>query len=224
MSNAPLGPGPNTKVRRLREKARYESDVIFSILDQARYCHVAGIVDGLAMALPTLHAREGSTLYLHGSQSNAIMKSVLESERACVTATLYEGIRLARSGFESSIAYRSVVVVGSVMIIDDLEEKRRILDLFVDAVLPGRASEVRAANEQELRLTMVVAIAIDEASAKISEGPTDDADVDLALPIWSGTVPARLQFLAPIASVDGAMANGDVPIPRSVRQLLQSER
>jgi nitroimidazol reductase NimA-like FMN-containing flavoprotein (pyridoxamine 5'-phosphate oxidase superfamily) len=198
--------------------------VVFSILDQAEYCHVAGIVEGLAMALPTLHAREGRTLYLHGSQSNAILKSVLASERACVTATLYEGIRLARSGFESSVAYRSVMVVGSVTLVEDLEEKRRILDLFVDAVVPGRASEVRAANEQELRLTMVVALSIDEASAKISEGPTDDAEEDLALPIWSGTVPARMRFSTPVASTDGAMANGDVPIPASVRQLLERQR
>jgi nitroimidazol reductase NimA-like FMN-containing flavoprotein (pyridoxamine 5'-phosphate oxidase superfamily) len=224
MSGERLGPGPNTRVRRLPEKARYESDVVFSILDSAQYCHVAGIVDGLAMALPTLHARDGRTLYLHGSKSNAVLKSVLDAKRACVTATLYEGLRLARSGFESSIAYRSVVVVGTATLVEDLEEKRRILDLFVDAVLPGRASEVRATSEQELRLTMVVAVAIDEASAKVSEGPTDDDDVDRALPIWSGTVPAQVHFSTPVASTDGAMADGDVPIPASVRSLLERQR
>jgi len=224
MSDEPLGPGPNTRVRRLPEKARYETDVVFSILDHARYCHVAGIVGGLAMALPTLHAREGRTLYLHGSKSNAVLKSVLDAKRACVTATLYEGLRLARSGFESSIAYRSVVVVGAATLVEDLEEKRRILDLFVDAVLAGRSSEVRASSEHELRLTTVVAVAIDEASAKISEGPTDDGDDDRALPIWSGTVPAELRFSTPIPSDDGAMASGAIAVPASVRDLLDQQR
>ena len=110
MSDKTLGPGEHTRVVRLPKKANYDEKVIHAILDEARMCHVAGIVGGKAMALPTLHARKGSTLYLHGSQSNAIMKSVLLSGEAFVTVTHYDGLRLARSGFESSIAYRSVVV------------------------------------------------------------------------------------------------------------------
>jgi nitroimidazol reductase NimA-like FMN-containing flavoprotein (pyridoxamine 5'-phosphate oxidase superfamily) len=223
MNDERLGPGPNTRVRRLREKATYDREAIFAVLDEARFCHVAAVVDGLAMALPTLHAREGSTLYLHGSKSNAIMKSVLEARRACVTAMTYDGLRLARSGFESSIAYRCVVVVGEASLVKGLEEKQRILSLFVDAIVPGRANEVRPATEQEIRRTMVIAVSIDEASAKISSGPTDDDENDRALPVWSGTVPAGLHFTSPIASSDGAMATGDVPVPPSVRELLERQ-
>ncbi len=223
MSGDVLGPGPNTRVRRLPKKAVYDAAVIDAILDEARLCHVAAVVNGRALTLPTLHAREGRTLYLHGSQSNAVMKSIVDVGEACVCVTLYDGLRLARSGFESSIAYRSVVVVGAAKAVDDEAEKRRVLDLFVDAVLPGRASEVRPMSDSELRLTMVVAVAIDEASAKVSAGPTEDVEEDLDLPIWSGTVPARLRFEAPIPSSDGAMKRGDVALPESVRRLLEGQ-
>ena len=223
MSGDVLGPGPNTRVRRLPKKAVYDAAVIDAILDEARLCHVAAVVNGRALTLPTLHAREGRTLYLHGSQSNAVMKSIVDVGEACVCVTLYDGLRLARSGVESSIAYRSVVVVGAAKAVDDEAEKRRVLDLFVDAVLPGRASEVRPMSDSELRLTMVVAVAIDEASAKVSAGPTEDVEEDLDLPIWSGTVPARLRFEAPIPSSDGAMKRGDVALPESVRRLLEGQ-
>jgi nitroimidazol reductase NimA-like FMN-containing flavoprotein (pyridoxamine 5'-phosphate oxidase superfamily) len=175
------------------------------------------------MALPTLHAREGSTLYLHGSRSNAIMRAILDAGRASVSVTLYDGLRLARSGFESSIAYRSVVIIGSTTEVRDEEEKARILNRFVDAVLPGRASEVRALSDQEARLTLIVALRIDEASAKISQGPTEDEAEDRELPIWSGTVPARLRFGEPVPSDDGAMAGGNVELPASVRRLLEQQ-
>jgi nitroimidazol reductase NimA-like FMN-containing flavoprotein (pyridoxamine 5'-phosphate oxidase superfamily) len=224
MSSRSLGPGPNTKVRRGPEKANYDADVIYEILDNAHFCTVAGIVNGCAMCLPSLHARAGRILYLHGSKSNAIMKSILDAGRACVSVTIYDGLRIARSGFESSISYRSVVVVGAATVVEDDEEKSRALDLFVDTVLPGRAKEVRPMNEQEMRLTLVVAVEIEEASAKISAGPTDDAGEDLELPIWSGTIPARLVFGEPVSSSDGAMASGAVPVPESVRRLLEQQQ
>jgi nitroimidazol reductase NimA-like FMN-containing flavoprotein (pyridoxamine 5'-phosphate oxidase superfamily) len=220
MSDGLLGPGPHSRVRRLPKKASYDAGVIYAILDEAPFCHVAAVVEGRAVTLPTLHARDGRTLYLHGSQSNALLKAIVESGEACVSVTLYDGLRLARSGFESSIAYRSVVVFGAATLVGDDAQKRRVLDLFVDAVLPGRASEVRAMSDQECRLTMVVAVSIDEASAKVSAGPTEDLDDDLELPIWSGTVPARLRYEAPVPSSDGAMASGGVPLPESVRRLL----
>jgi hypothetical protein len=218
-----LGPGPKTRVRRLAAKANYERDVIFAVIDEAPLCHVAAIVQGNAMVIPTLHAREGDTIYLHGSPSNAVMKSIVERGEACVSMTLFEGLRLARSGFESSITYRSVVVFGTATLVSDDVEKARVLDLFVDAVLPGRASEVRAMIDAERRLTMVVAVAIDEASAKLSSGPTDDPDEDLDLPVWSGMVPARIHYGTPIPDTNGAMAAGTIPVPASVRRLLDGQ-
>ena len=223
MSDKTLGPGEHTRVVRLPKKANYDDKVIHTILDEARMCHVAGIVGGKAMALPTLHARKGSTLYLHGSQSNAIMKSVLLSGEAFVTVTHYDGLRLARSGFESSIAYRSVVVFGPVSEVTDLEEKRECLDMFVDAILPGRASEVRPMNERELNLTFILAVEINEASAKISAGPTDDFEYDIDLPIWAGVVPSKLVFTDPVPNTDGAMATGEIEVPPSVRRLLEGQ-
>jgi len=219
----PLGPGPKTRVRRLATKAAYERDAIFAIIDEAPLCHVATIVNGSAALIPTLHARDGETLYLHGSPSNAVMKAVVERGEACISVTLYDGLRLARSGFESSIAYRSVVLYGAASLVADDVEKARVLDLFVDAVLPGRASEVRAMSESERRLTMVVAVRIDEASAKLSSGPTGDPDDDRELPVWSGTVPARIHFSAPVPDTNGAMAAGTIPVPTSVERLLAGQ-
>jgi uncharacterized protein len=218
-----LGPGPKTRVRRLPKKANYERDVIYAVIDEAPLCHVAAIVNGAAMVIPTLHAREAQTIYLHGSPANAVMKAVVERGEACISVTLYDGLRLARSGFESSIAYRSVVVFGAATLVTDDVEKMRVLNMFVDAVLPGRANEVREISDAEGRLTMVVAVRIDEASAKLSSGPTDDPDEDLDLPVWSGTVPARIHFSAPIPDTNGAMAAGTIPVPASVERLLDRQ-
>ena len=220
MSDDELGPGPRTRVRRLPKKATYDEATIFAVIDEARFCHVAATVHGKPVALPTLHARENHTLYLHGSPSNEVMKSVVRSGEAFVTVTIYDGLRLARSGFESSIAYRSAVVIGATKEVIDDDEKNRVLNLFIDRVLPGRASEVRPLSDHERRLTMVVAISIDEASAKISTGPTEDEPEDQELAIWSGTVPARLVFDAPVPDTNGAMAEGAIVVPRSVAKLL----
>lgn len=223
MSEDDLGPGPRTRVRRLPKKASYDRDLIYALLDQARFCHVAALVDGRAVALPTLHAREGDVLYLHGSPSSALLRAIATAGEAYLTVTHYDGLRLARSGFESSIAYRSVVVIGSAREVLEEVEKRRVLNLFVDRVLPGLAEEVRPISDAEVRLTKVVAISIDEASAKVSAGPTEDPDEDLELPIWSGTVPARLVFDEPIADARGAMARGEWSVPASVRRLLDGQ-
>jgi len=216
-----LGPGAHTRVRRLPEKAAYDEATIDAILDAAPMCHVAGVVDGVAMALPTLHQRVGRTLYVHGSKSNALLRAVLAAGVASLSVTILDGLRLARSGFESSIAYRSVVVVGRTREVDDVADKTRILHDFVDVVLPGRAREVREITAREVNLTLVVAIEIDEASAKVSVGPTADEPADAQLPIWAGTVAARLVWGPLTANVDGAMASGEIDVPASVRRLLE---
>jgi hypothetical protein len=213
------GPGPHTRVRRLPEKAVYDEATVFAIVDAALMCHVAATVDGLAMALPTLHVRVGDTIYVHGSKSNALLRAVLDAGIASLSVTIYDGLRLARSAFESSIAYRSVVVVGATREVTDPEEKRRALIAVLEAALPGRGAEVRAMSHREENLTLVVAIAIDEASAKLSSGPTSDGPEDAALPIWSGTVPARVVYDEPLPSTDGAMAGGGAAVPDSVRRL-----
>jgi hypothetical protein len=223
VSAEPLGPGPRTRVRRLPKKASYDEETIFAILDEAWVCHVAATVRGKPTALPTLHLREDHTLYLHGSPANEVLKSLVREGEAFVTATIFDGIRLARSGFESSIAYRSVVVAGAAHEVLDANEKHRLLDLFVDRVLPGRAREARTITEAEQRLTMFVAVQMDEASAKISVGETDDDLEDQVLPIWAGTIPARLVFGDPVPDTRGAMANGGVDMPPSVQRFLEGQ-
>jgi hypothetical protein len=207
-------------VRRLPKKASYDTEVIHQILDEAWVCHVAASVREKPVALPTLHLREGSTIYLHGSPANEVMKAIVRDGEAFVTVTIFDGLRLARSGFESSIAYRSVVVAGGAREVTDEAEKSRVLNRFVDRVVAGRASEVRPMSDQEQRLTMLVAVSVDEASAKVSAGPTDDESDDQMLPVWSGTVPARLVFDTPVPDTNGAMASGDLEVPASVRALL----
>ena len=217
-----LGPGPRTRVRRLPEKAAYDEATVFSIIDAASMCHVAAIVEGLAMTLPTLHVRVGRTIYIHGSKSNALLRAVIDAGVASLSVTIYDGLRLARSAFETSIAYRSVVVVGATREVRDPEEKRHALSAVVEAALPGRGQEVRAMTPREENLTLVVALDIDEASAKVSFGPTGDEPEDAALPIWSGTVPAHVVYGEPVPSSDGAMSTGAVAIPDSVRRLRES--
>ena len=134
-----------------------------------------------------------------------------------------EGIAPVDEREAASIAYRSVVVVGEAHEVVEVEEKQRLLDLFVDRVLPGRAREARPMSEAEQRLTMMVAVQIKEASAKVSMGETDDDLDDQALPIWAGTIPARLVFDDPVADTRGAMANGDVKLPASVRMFLEGQ-
>ena len=215
-----LGPGPHTRVRRLPEKATYDEETAFAIIDEALMCHVAALVDGLAMTLPTLHVRLDSTIYVHGSQSNALLRAARDAGTASLSFVIYDGLRLARSGFESSVSYRSVVVVGATREVNDADEKRRALDAIVEAALPGRSREVREMTEREVNLTLVLAVEIEEAAAKISAGPTSDGPEDAALPIWSGTVPARVTYGEPVPSADGAMARGDIVLPPSLRQLL----
>ena len=214
-----LGPGPHTRVRRLPEKARYDESSVSAVLDAALYGHLCAEVDGLAMALATLHLRRDRTLYFHASRSNALLRSALARGEAAYSVTLFDGVRLARSGFESSIAYRSALVVGPVREIEDGDEKTALLEAFIDAVAPGRAAEVRPMSDREARLTLVVALDIAEASVKVSAGPTDDPEEDLDLPIWSGTVPARLVYGEPVSDERGAMATGAIEVPASVRRL-----
>jgi nitroimidazol reductase NimA-like FMN-containing flavoprotein (pyridoxamine 5'-phosphate oxidase superfamily)/8-oxo-dGTP pyrophosphatase MutT (NUDIX family) len=205
-------------VRRLPEKARYDEATVGAVLDAAIFGHLAGVVDGVAVSLPTLFARQGRRLLLHGSRSNALFRAVLEGQVACFSVAIFDGWRLARSGFESSVAYRSAVVFGRVVELQG-DESRRALDALLERCIPGRLNEVREMSDRELALTTVVALDIDEASVKLSAGPTSDDEQDQALQIWSGVLPARIAYAAPLPSFDGAMSSGSIEIPKSIRQM-----
>lgn len=179
------------KVRRLGNRGNYDRDTIHAILDEALVCHVGFVVDGSPVVIPTIHWREGDMLYVHGSAASRMLRSLRDGVEACVTVTLVDGLVLARSAFHHSMNYRSVVVFGTARAVEG-EEKLRALDALVDHVVRGRSREMRPHKEIELKQTLVLALPLDEASAKIRTGGPVDDEEDYALPVWAGTVDLHL--------------------------------
>jgi nitroimidazol reductase NimA-like FMN-containing flavoprotein (pyridoxamine 5'-phosphate oxidase superfamily) len=196
-----------TRVRRLSERGHYETETIHAILDEALICHVGFVVNGQPVVIPTIHWREGETLYFHGSAASRMLRSLRDGVDACVTVTLLDGLVLARSAFHHSMNYRSVVVFGKAREVGE-DEKVRVLDSLVEHVVRGRSKEVRAPNLKELRQTLVLALPIDEASAKIRTGGPVDDEEDYALPIWAGVLPLKL---TPGEGLADAGVTADVP-------------
>jgi nitroimidazol reductase NimA-like FMN-containing flavoprotein (pyridoxamine 5'-phosphate oxidase superfamily) len=201
--SAPSAPSARTTLRRLPERGRYDRATVDAVLDEALICHL-GLVDadGRPFVVPTIHARVGDHLYVHGSPaSRALRAAGLDEAEACVVATLVDGLVLARSAFHHSINYRSVVVYGSASRVDDLDEKATALHAIVEHVVAGRAEGCRPPDDRELRATLVLRLALDEASAKVRSGGPKDDDDDLALPVWAGHVPVHLVAGDPVADV-----------------------
>lgn len=196
-----------TKVRRLPKRGAYDRETIHAILDEALICHVGFVVDTAPVVIPTIHWRDGDTLYVHGSAASRMLRRLNEGVEACVTVTLLDGLVLARSAFHHSMNYRSVVVFGRAREVTG-EEKVRALEALVEHVVRGRSSEVRPPNEAELRGTTVLALPLDEASAKIRTGGPVDDEEDYALPVWAGVVPVRLTYGDPIPDTG---VTADVP-------------
>lgn len=190
-------PSDRTKVRRIADRGAYDRDTIYAILDEALVSHVGIVQDGQPFVMPMLHARAGDHLYLHGSVGSRLMRRLATGEPVCVTATLLDGLVVARSVFHHSLNYRSVVMLGRAKEISEREEKLAALRDLVERVIPGRSRDARGPNERELAATMVVRFPLGEGSAKIRTGPPKDEEGDYALPIWAGTVPCRTIFEAP---------------------------
>ena len=189
---------PRTTVRRLPARANYDRDTIYAILDEAYICHLGFVVEGQPFVIPTIHARVGETLYIHGSAASRMLRSLRDGVDACVTVTLLDGLVLARSAFHHSMNYRSVVVLGKGREVTERQEKLRALEAIVEHVVLGRSSIVRPPNESEIRQTMVIALPLTEASAKIRTGPPVDDEPDYALDVWAGVIPIRLEKGEPI--------------------------
>lgn len=194
MSDIVLEQTPRTTLKRLPKRGTYDRETIHAILDEALICHVGFVVDGAPYVIPTIHWREDHTLYFHGSVASRMLRSLREGVDACVTVTLLDGLVLARSTFHHSMNYRSVVVFGKAREVTDREEKLRALGALVEHVVRGRSAEARAPNESEFRQTLVLALPLDEASAKIRTGGPIDDEEDYTLPVWAGVVPCRLVF------------------------------
>ena len=188
-SSATLPITERTRVRRLPARGVFDRAAIDAILDEAFVCHVAFAVDGQPYAIPTGYARLDDALYLHGAAASRMVRQLAAGVDVCVTVTLVDGLVLARSAFHHSVNYRSAVVLGRARLVTDFEEKRAALRQFTNHVVPGRWDEVRPITDQEIKGTAVLALPIEEASAKVRTGPPlDDAD-DLQWPVWAGVVP-----------------------------------
>jgi nitroimidazol reductase NimA-like FMN-containing flavoprotein (pyridoxamine 5'-phosphate oxidase superfamily) len=202
-----------TTVKRRAQRGVYDHATVEAILDEGLVCHVGFVVEGQPYVLPTIYARVGDRLYLHGSAASRMLRTLGDGVEACVTVTLLDGLVLARSAFHHSMNYRSVVVLGTARPVVDRDDKRRALQAIVDHVVPERWSGVREPNEQEIKATTVLELPLAEASAKVrSGGPLDD-EADYALPVWAGQLPLELVPALPIP--DERLPAG-VPIPQSV--------
>jgi nitroimidazol reductase NimA-like FMN-containing flavoprotein (pyridoxamine 5'-phosphate oxidase superfamily) len=181
-----------TQVRRHPERGIYAKEAVDAILDEALFCHVGFAVDGQPFVIPTIHARVGDLLYVHGSPASRMLKELAAGIDACVTATIVDGLVLARSVYNHSMNYRSAVVFGRARLVEEREEKRAALEAIVEHVVPGRSADARPPNEQELAATCVLALPIEGASAKVRTGPPKDFDADIELTIWAGVIPMQL--------------------------------
>ena len=181
-----------TRVRTRASRGNYDREVVHAILDEALICHLGFVVDDQPYVIPTIHARDGEVLYLHGSPASRMLNALAEGVRCCVTATLVDELVLARSSKQHSLNYRSAVVLGTAREVSDPAEKASALRAVVDHIAPGRSAEVRGPDEDELETTQVLALPIEEASAKVREGPPAEKSGDRDLPAWAGRLPIRV--------------------------------
>jgi uncharacterized protein len=187
-----IEPTSRTTVRRHRERADYDRDSVYAILDEGFICHVACSVEGTLWMIPTTYGRRGHRLYIHGAAANHVLKAAAAGAEVTVSVTLVDGMVLARSTFHHSMNYRSVTIFGTVTDITEAAEKEAALACIVDHMLPGRSDEARSPSPIELTKTRVVSLPLDEVSAKVRTGGPLDDDEDLALPVWAGVLPLRL--------------------------------
>jgi nitroimidazol reductase NimA-like FMN-containing flavoprotein (pyridoxamine 5'-phosphate oxidase superfamily) len=200
---------PRTTVKRLPQRGAYDRATVHAILDEGLVCHVGFVVDAQPYVVPTAYARVGDVLYVHGSAASRMLRALAGGIPICVTVTLLDGLVLARSAFHHSMNYRSVVVLGTARLVADAGEKSRAMEAIVEHIVPGRGADARPPNEKELRATSVLALPIEEASAKIRTGPPLDDPEDMGLRVWAGVLPLRLEARA--VESDPALARGIEP-------------
>ncbi len=200
------------------KRGHYDQDTVYAILDSGFICHVSYVIDGKPYVTPTAYWREGDAVYWHGSSKSRMLTTLEKGADCCLTVTHLDGLVIARSSFHHSINYRSAMLFGKARKIEDPGEKLARLKAFMDRLYPGRWDELRPVHRQELKLTTVLGMQIEEASAKIRGGPPVDDEADYALPIWAGVVPVRVA--AGALQDDGRLATGT----KAPRNLLNAVR
>jgi nitroimidazol reductase NimA-like FMN-containing flavoprotein (pyridoxamine 5'-phosphate oxidase superfamily) len=213
-------PTPRTRVVREPQRAVYDRNLVNRILDEGLICHVGFAVDGQPFVIPTSYGRHEDVLYIHGSAASRMLRNVSGGIPMCVTVTLIDGLVLARSIFNHSMNYRSVVVLGTGTAIEDREEKLTALRLLSEHIVPGRWSEARQPNEKELKATTILRVPIQEFSAKVREGPVIDDEEDYAFPVWAGVLPLNVVTGDPID--DSRLAQG-IEVPEYVKSYSRSK-
>jgi nitroimidazol reductase NimA-like FMN-containing flavoprotein (pyridoxamine 5'-phosphate oxidase superfamily) len=192
-----LAPTRRTTLRRLPGRGHFDRPTVNAILDEALVCHVGFVADGQPFVIPTIHGRAGDVVYVHGSAASRMLKTLEGGVAACLTVTLVDGLVLARSAFHHSMNYRSVVVLGRAEAVREAGEKWHALHAIVEHVAPGRWAEVREPTGKEMAATLVLRLPIEEASAKVRNGPPLDDEEDHALDVWAGVLPLRVTPGAP---------------------------
>jgi nitroimidazol reductase NimA-like FMN-containing flavoprotein (pyridoxamine 5'-phosphate oxidase superfamily) len=191
-------PTERTRVVREPHRGAYDRETIYKILDEGFVCHVGFATEGQPFVIPTMFARLNDAIYFHGSAASRTLRGASEGIPVCITVTLIDGLVLARSIFNHSMNYRSVVALGKATLVDDAEEKLAALRAFSEKILKGRWNDARRPNEQELKATSILRLPLEEVSAKIRSGPVEDDAPDRELPIWAGIIPMQLVAGAPI--------------------------
>src|ERR1700746_685735 len=203
-------PTERTQVKRLPKRGAYDRETVFKILDEAFVCHVGFVVDGQPFVIPTNFGRSGETLYLHGSAASRMLRTRTQGIPVCVAVPLTDGLVLARSAFHPSVNYRSVVVLGTARLVEDPAEKMEALRVFTEHVMKGRWDDVRLPTEQEMKATTVLAIPLEEVSAKVRTGGPVDDEADYSLPVWAGVLPLETVAKEPVPD---AQRKNDRPLP-----------
>jgi len=214
-------PTERTQVHRLPKRGVYERETVYRILDEGLVCHIGFVVDGKPVVIPTGYGRKGDMLYIHGSPASRMFRGLGEGAEVCVTVTLLDGLVLARSAFHHSMNYRSVVIFGKATLLEDAAAKREALHVFTEHVAPGRWQEIRQPSEKELRSTTVLAIPLEEVSAKVRTGPPLDDEEDYALPVWAGVLPFELTPATPLP--DDRLPN-ETAVPNYVQSYTRKRR
>jgi uncharacterized protein len=191
-------PTARTRVVREADRGVYDRETVYRILDEGFLCHVGFVVDGQPFVIPTSYGRNGDHLYIHGSAASRMLRQMQGGAAVCVTVTLLDGLVVARSVFNHSMNYRSVVVLGKATLVDDPEGKLAALRALSEHILPGRWDDARQPNERELKATSVLRLPIEEFSAKVRTGPPIDDEEDHSFPTWAGVVPLEMKAGGPI--------------------------
>ena len=213
-------PTQRTRVIREPDRGVYDRETVYRILDEGFLCHVGFSVDGQPFVIPTSYGRDGSNLYIHGSAASRMLRQMKAGVPVCVTATLLDGLVLARSVFNHSMNYRSVVILGKATLVDDPEEKLAALRILSEHIIPGRWDDARQPNERELKATSVLRVPIEEFSAKVRTGPPIDDEEDYSFPTWAGVIPLETTVGMPI---NDPRLDPTHPIPRYVQGYLRKK-